>query len=85
MAREGYIAFDAGKELARAIQQRAKQEGITVSEYMREACLFEMVFSGDVEATKFVAKRFGKRLKDALIDRMAGVDVKRQIEALTTE
>jgi hypothetical protein len=85
MAREDRITFDSGKELGRMIQQRAKQEGIGVSEYLREAVLFEMVFSGDVEATKFVAKRFGKRLKDSLIDRLAGVDIKSQIEALTTE
>lgn len=83
-AQPSKISFDAGKDLERMIQQRAKQEGISVSEYIREAIILEMVFSGDLEATKFVIQRVGKRVKSALIDRLAGVDVQERVEALTT-
>ena len=79
------ITFDPGRDLEKMIQQRAKQEGITVSEYLRECVLLEMVLSGDLEATKFVAKRVGKRIKDVLIEKMAGADVQQQVEALATE
>lgn len=84
MAKEDRITFDAGKDLMRMIEQRATQEGITISEYLRECVLFEMVFSGDLEATKFVAKRVGKRVKDALVDKVAGVDVKERVESLVS-
>lgn len=77
------LSFDAGTGLEKMIEQRAKQEGISVSEYIREAIVLEMFFSGDVEAMSYVLKRVGKRVKAALVDRLAGVDLKEKVEALT--
>jgi len=76
------LAFAPGKELQRMIDQRAKQQGITVSEYLREAVLLELCFSGDLEATKFVVKRVGKRMKDLLVDKIQQVDMEHQLEVL---
>jgi hypothetical protein len=76
------ISFDAGKDLERMIQQRAKQEGITVSEYIREAIILEMFFSGDVEAMKFVVQRVGKRVKDSLVEKLRHADIPTQVEQL---
>jgi len=79
---ESRFTFDTGKDLAKMIDQRAAQEGITVSEYVREAIILELWFSGDLEAMKFVASRVGKRIKSALIEKVAGVDLKQRLEAL---
>jgi len=80
---EARFTFEATNGLDRMIEQRAKQEGVTVSEYIREAIVLEMFFSGDVEAMTYVVKRVGKRMKAALVDRIAGVDLKERVEALT--
>jgi hypothetical protein len=85
MAREDRITFDAGKDLMRMIEQRSKQEGITVSEYIREAILLEMAFSGDLEATKFILAKIGRRVRDAMIDKLARADIKSTVEALATD
>lgn len=79
---ESRFTFDTGKDLAKMIEQRAAQEGINVSEYIREAILLELWLSGDLEAMKFVAGRVGKRIKDALLDKMAKVDLKERVDAL---
>jgi hypothetical protein len=80
---EARFTFDTAKDFGQMIDQRAKQEGITISEYIREAIVLEMFFSGDVQAMSFVMKRVGKRVKAALVDRLAGVDLKEKVEALT--
>lgn len=76
------ISLEVGDELLRLIEQRAKQEGINRSEYVREAIILEMLFSGDLSAMQYVMKRVGKRAKSALVDKLAGVDFKERIEAL---
>ena len=38
------ISLEVGDELLRLIEQRAKQEGINRSEYVREAIILEMLF-----------------------------------------
>jgi hypothetical protein len=76
------FTFDTAKDLAEMIDQRATQEGISVSEYIREAIILELWFSGDLEAMKFVAGRVGKRVKAALLDKLAGVDLKERLDAL---
>ena len=81
-AQTGKLSFDLPKDLQKMVEQRAKQEGITVSEYIRESIMLEMFFSGDLEATKFIVQRVGKRVKAALIDRFAGVDLKEKVELL---
>lgn len=83
--KDSRINFVAGKELQRMVEQRAKQEGITVSEYIREAIILEMFFSGDLEAMGYVVKRVGKRVKAAMVDRLAGVDIKERVETLMAE
>jgi hypothetical protein len=82
---ENRVCFVAGKDLEKMINQRAKQEGITVSEYLRESIYLEMIFSGDVEAAGFVFKRVGKRIKDSLVDRIGGTDIRSKVDALTAE
>lgn len=79
---EARFTFDTSKELGKMIEQRATQEGISVSEYVREAILLELWFSGDLEAMKFLAGRVGKRVKDVLLDKVARVDIKERVEAL---
>lgn len=76
------IAFEALNGLDKMIEQRAAQEGITVSEYVREAVFLELWFSGDLEAMKFVAKRVAKRTKEILLDKVSRVDLKERVEAL---
>jgi hypothetical protein len=79
------INVDVGVDLHEMITKRAKQEGITLSEYIREAVILEMFFSGDVEAMKFVVQRVGKRVKTALVDKIAGMDLQANVEALVVE
>jgi len=69
------VHVDLGKELTAMVDQRAKQEGITRSEYIREAVILELVFSGDVSALGFVAKKVGKRMKTAILDRLGHADL----------
>lgn len=76
------LSFAPGKELEKMIQQRAKQQGITVSEYIREAIILELFFSGDLEAMKFVVKRVGRRAKDLLLEKVSQADLERNREAL---
>jgi len=68
--RRTFITFEAGKELHRMIEQRAKQEGVSISEYVREASFFEMLFSGDEQAVKYIQKKIGKRLRGVLLDKL---------------
>lgn len=83
MAKErDIISFELPSDFAKAVENRAKQEGITRSEYIREALALEMLFSGDLEAMKFILKRSGKRMKAALVDRLAQTDIKRTVDAL---
>lgn len=81
---ERRFTFDTSPELRDLIEQRAAQEGINVSEYIREAIILELWFSGDLEAMKFVASRVGKRVKDALLDKVAGVDLQERVQILST-
>jgi len=80
-----FITFDCPPDLRKMIDQRAKQEGINRSVYIREAILLEMAFSGDLEATKFVARKVGKRVKDAMIDKLGRIDFKSTVEHLATD
>jgi len=83
MAKQEFrFTFDSGKELGKLIDQRAAQEGISVSEYIREAIILKMVLSGDLEAMKYVATRVGKRVKEALLEKVAGGDLKDRVEVL---
>ena len=85
MDRSQLLHVDLGKELARLVDQRAKQQGISRSEYIREAIILELFFSGDLEAMKFVAKRVGNRVKAVMAEKIAGVDLQRQVGELLSE
>lgn len=76
------VSFEAMNGLDQMISRRAEQEGISVSDYVREAIILELWFSGDIEAMKFVAKRVGKRAKEMLLDKVAKLDIKERVEAL---
>ena len=82
MPTPGKMSFDAGKDLEKMIRQRAAQEGIGLADYIREAIILELWFSGDLEAMGFVAKRVGKRVKEALLDKVGRVDLKERVQAL---
>lgn len=82
-AKQYAFSVDLGKELLEIVDQRAKQEGVNRSEYIREAILLELVLSGDLDGTKFVAKKVGQRIKNALLDRFAGVDLQERTSILS--
>ena len=49
------ISFRLKPEEQRLVERRAKNEGITVSAYIRRAVLFDMVMEGDWDAFKHLA------------------------------
>ena len=79
------FTFDTDAELGKMIEQRAKQEGITVSEYIPEAIILELFFSGDLDAASFVLKRVSKRIKGAMVDKLASIDLRERVEALVND
>lgn len=82
MPRNTMASVELGAELLRMIEARAKQEGISRSEYIRECIYLELLFSGDLEAMKFLVKKVGARSKAALVDKLVHLDVKAQVSAL---
>ena len=73
------ISFELTKEEFRLIEQRAKQQGISRSQYVREAIYLEFLFSGDLEAMKYMAKRVSARVKDVIAAKVKGVDIAEQV------
>lgn len=69
------IIFDVTPEISRLIDQRAKQEGISKSEYLRGCVFLEFATSGDLEAGKFLAKKVGTRIKEIVRYRLESLDV----------
>ena len=80
--RSEMVSVDLGKDLLKLVEQRAKQEGITRSDYIREAIMLEFILSGDVEAMKFVVKKVGNRVKGVLAEKLEAVKLKEQVAQL---
>lgn len=76
------VTFEVDNPTLKILDQRANQEGISRSDYVRECVYLDFILSGDLEATKFVAKRIGARVKDALVDKIRGVDVEGSVSRL---
>jgi hypothetical protein len=76
------LTFDVSNQVAKLINQRAAQEGITRSDYLREAVYLEFLLSGDLEATSFVGKRVGARIRDVITAKLRPSNVKEQVAQL---
>lgn len=79
------VSFDLGKDLLKMVDQRAKQQGINRSEYVREAIYLEFFLSGDLEATKFVLKRVGARVKNVIAEKLRDSEVREARKILAEE
>ena len=60
------LQFKVTEEERRLIEKCAKQEGTTVSKYVRVNVLMCMVFEGNVEAIKIIAKDVGEKALTAV-------------------
>lgn len=52
--------FKVSDMLKKIIEEHAKSKGMPVSEYLREAILFDMLMSGNVEVFKYVTYGVGE-------------------------
>ena len=68
------LSFEVTKEEMKAIEQRAKQEGVNRSQYVKEAIFLEFMLSGDVEAYTFLAKHAGVVMKETLAGKLRDLE-----------
>lgn len=61
-----FISFEVSESEEKMLEQRAKQEGVSRSEYIREAIYLELFLSGDLEAYKFLGKEAGLIMREIL-------------------
>lgn len=57
-----FIGFRVSGQLKELVVKNANIKKMRMSEYVREAVLFEMIMSGDIEAFKFVVSASGSDL-----------------------
>lgn len=69
--RRNFVSFEISVEEEKAIDLRAKQEGVNRSQYIREAIYFEMFLSGDFEIYKFLGKQAGVIMREVLAGKFA--------------
>jgi hypothetical protein len=60
------ISFEVSKEEEALIEQRADQQGVGRSQYIREALIMEWFLSGDLEAYKYLGRRASVIIKEGL-------------------
>ena len=65
------IGFEVSPEEEKMIDQRAQQEGVNRSQYLRGCFYFDLFMSGDLEAYKFLGKEAGTIMRETLAGRMA--------------
>jgi hypothetical protein len=65
-SRTELMQFKVAPEERKLIEKRAKNEGCTVSEYVRSALLMDMILEGEVEAMRIVVKTIGRKAVQAL-------------------
>lgn len=61
-----FISFEVSAEEEKMLDQRAKQEGVSRSQYIREAVYMELFLSGDLEAYKFLGREAGLIMREVL-------------------
>lgn len=78
-----FISFEVSKEEEALIEQRAHQEGVNRSQYLRECFIFEFFMSGDLECYKFLGRRAGAAVKAVLSDKLKEFDRAQLVEQRT--
>ena len=58
--------FKVSPRLKELIEKHVSSKKMQVSEYIREAILFDMIMSGNTDALKFVASGVGEKFSGAL-------------------
>lgn len=58
--------FKVSDRLKEIIENNAKRKKMAVSEYIREAILFDMLMSGNVDAFKYIASGVGEKVSVSL-------------------
>lgn len=73
-SRTELMQFKVTPEERKLIEDCAKKQGATVSEYVRSSVIMEMVLDGEVKAMKIVVDTIGRKAVQALrkrADRLA--------------
>lgn len=65
------ISFDLSDEELRLIEQRARQEGVNRSQYIKSAIFMEFLMSGDLECYRFLGRRTVDAVTEVYADRIA--------------
>lgn len=58
--------FKVTPRLKAIIESHAKRKKMAVSEYMREAILFDMLISGNIDAFKYVVSGVGEKVSGSM-------------------
>ena len=69
-----FLSFEVTKEEEKLINMRAQQEGVSRSQYLREAFILEFFMSGDLECYKYMGRRASAALKEMLADKLGHMD-----------
>lgn len=73
-AKRHLVAFEVSKEEEALLDQRAKQEGVNRSQYLRECFILEFFMSGDLECYKYLGRKAGAAVKGVLADKVKHFD-----------
>lgn len=65
------ISFDVSEAEVQLIEQRARQEGVNRSQYIKSAIFLEFLMSGDLECYKFLGRRTFDAVSEVYADRIA--------------
>lgn len=60
---EEYIGIRLHPDIRMLIEERAKEEGFTISEYVRYAVMLDCVYAGKTKAYKLLGSQFSKAFK----------------------
>lgn len=69
------MQFRVNDEEKKLIEDCAKKQGMTVSEYIRASMLMSMVMDGEVQALKIIGRTIGMKAMDALSRRLKGTAI----------
>jgi hypothetical protein len=69
-AKRHLVAFELTAEEVKMLDQRAKQQGDSRSQYLRGCFYFELFMSGDIEAYKFLGRQAGTIMRETLAGKM---------------
>lgn len=68
------ISFEVSAEEEKLLDQRARQEGVNRSQYLRECFILEFFMSGDLECYKYLGRKAGAGVKEVLADKVKHFD-----------